>query len=87
MINEPAGDEDENIIPLSGVGCEAVAHGDAGGVRYCGSVLQARTSRPVASGEELRWCYGEGYQREYEEGRRCSGVQGESGSTDLSSLD
>lgn len=65
LINEPSADEEENIGGMNGARC-------ADGLDWCGTVLEAKASRAVRPGDELLWCYGEGYARSYEPAAACA---------------
>ena len=67
MINEPSDDAAENVEGLHGSRCAESAEE----VRWCGAVLRAKTSRELQPGQELLWCYGEGYERDYRAGATC----------------
>ena len=76
IINEPSAggivnmngellqDEKENIGHLHGSGC-------SGGLTYCGAVFEAKTSTIVQPGEQLLWCYGKNYARNYPVAQMC----------------
>lgn len=76
IINEPSGggtvsmdgellqDEKKNIGHLHGSGC-------SDGLTYCGAVFEAKTSRNVQPGEQLLWCYGKNYARDYPVAQMC----------------
>ncbi len=66
LINEPSGAEAVNVEPILGAGC-----GEE--VKWCGSVVQARTVKTVQPGGQLLWCYGDTYAREYGVGLACRG--------------
>ena len=38
----------------------------------CGEAVVFHTTRPIAPGGELQWCYGEGYLRTYPVARVCA---------------
>ena len=76
IINEPSAggivnmngellqDEKENIGHLHGSGC-------SDGLTYCGAVFEAKTSTNIQPGEQLLWCYGKNYARNYPVAQMC----------------
>ena len=66
LINEPSGDDPETISHMLGKPCEAP-------LLWCGALLQAKTLVEVEAGQELTWCYGASYARDYTAGRACDG--------------
>ena len=76
IINEPSAggivnmngellqDEKENIGHLHGSGC-------SDGLTYCGAVFEAKTSTNVQPGEQILWCYGKNYARNYPVATMC----------------
>lgn len=68
LINEPSSneheEEEENISHLTGSGCP-------GTLKYCGTAFEAKTSREVHPGEQLLWCYGNTYKRNYSVSETC----------------
>lgn len=69
LFNEPTGEEPDTVDSISGPTCD-VTYGAS--VHACGVLLEARTKREVAPGEELVWCYGSTYKRAYAAGRACA---------------
>lgn len=77
IINEPSAgegvamdgellreEEKENIGHLHGSGC-------SDGLTYCGAVFEAKTNRNIHPGEQLLWCYGKEYARNYPVAQMC----------------
>ena len=67
LLNEPSPGEDESVGHLAGSSCAAAA----GGEDACGAAFVALTRRAVQPGEELTWCYGEDYARDYDAAPAC----------------
>jgi len=75
IINEPSPgtdgtfDDEENISHLAGPSCDMFEGGE--GARWCGVAFEAKTSQTIYAGEQLLWCYGEAYQRNYPVAKIC----------------
>jgi len=66
LLNEPSPGEDEAVGHLVGSGCAAF-----GGGAVCGAALVAVTRRAARPGDELTWCYGARYARDYAAAPAC----------------
>jgi hypothetical protein len=75
MMNEPSNDHTITVA-MSGGGCPSPSEAPQGveETRLCAGHLEAVTTREVQPGQELVWCYGGGYPRDYVVGSACDEV-------------
>lgn len=72
LLNEPSGDEQPTVRWEWSNKERSSGQCDSSTERWCGALLLARSSRTLHHGDELMWCYGRNYARDYEVGLACS---------------
>lgn len=69
--NEPSDNEEPNIKPDGFMTKPALEEWEAEPLFMTDVVIKFRSTKPINTGEELLWCYGDQYKRAYIPGKAC----------------